>query len=86
MKGEAPDAAVLDGLEMEEFQQILSGEVLENRYSESFFVSADGIEIGFTYHYLSEDKNVISRGWITAPFSMDDVRKYKTESEFWELF
>lgn len=85
MVDEAPEADVLYGLKTEEFHRILEGEALENRYAENFFVSADGIEIGFTYHYLSKDQSVLQRGWVTAPFAMDEIKGYKTDSDFWNL-
>lgn len=86
MKGEAPKAAVLDGLQLNQFKKILGGEILENRYYDNFFVDADGIEIGLTYHYRSEENGgVIERGWITAPFTMEEIKPYRTNSSFWKL-
>ena len=83
MKGEAPNSAMLKNLRLSQFRQILGGEILENRYYDNFFVDADGIEIGMTYHYSSDE--AIERGWITAPFSMKDIEEYKNDSDFWKL-
>lgn len=86
MKKEAPDSVVLDALKMSQLYQILGGEILENRYYDNFFVDAEGVQIGMTYHYLSEDQSVNERGWITAPFDMDEIKEYKTDSDFWAQF
>ena len=85
MKKEAPGSAMLDALKTSQFYQILGGKILENRYYDNFFVDADGMEIGMTYHYVSEDSQVVERGWITAPFEMDEIMQYKTDSDFWNL-
>lgn len=86
MKGEAPGAQVLDGLKLSQFQKILGGEILENRYYDNFFVDADGLEIGMTYHYRSDESGgTIERGWITAPFTMEEIAPYKSSSGFWKL-
>lgn len=83
MKKEAPGAEVLERIEIEEFRSILKGEDPEGRYSDEFFVSADGIEIGLTYHY--SDGTYLSRGWITAPFTLDALKEYRSDSDFWNL-
>lgn len=85
MRKEAPKAAVLTGLKSSQFRKILNGEILENRYYDNFFVDAEGIQIGMTYHYTDEEKTVISRGWITAPFKMKEIMKYKKDNDFWNL-
>ena len=56
MKGEAPLAEVLSSVKLNDFRQILNGEILENRYFDAFFVDKDGIEIGITYHYPGDGK------------------------------
>ena len=85
MKEEAPNSIVVDALKTSQYRKILSGEILDNRYYDNFFVDADGMEIGMTYHYVSEDSQVVERGWITAPFEMDEIMQYKTDSDFWNL-
>ena len=85
MKEEAPGSAVLTGLKMSQFRKILGGEILENRYYDNFFVDAEGIEIGMTYHYQNAEEETVERGWITAPFDMDEILQYKTDSDFWNL-
>lgn len=86
MKAEGPNAAVLDGLQLNQFKKILGGEILDNRYYDNFFVDAEGIEIGMTYHYRGDENGgVIERGWITAPFTMEEIKSYRTDSSFWKL-
>lgn len=86
MKGEAPSAEVLSNVKLNDFRQILNGEILENRYFDAFFVDKDGIEIGITYHYPGDGKeSTAESGWITAPFNMKEIIEYKTDSEFWNL-
>lgn len=83
MQKEAPGAEVLERIDLEEFRSILKGEDPEGRYSDEFFVSADGIEIGLTYHYA--DGTYLARGWITAPFTLDALQEYRSDSDFWNL-
>ncbi len=85
MEEEAPGATILSALSDRQFRQILGGEILENRYYDNFFVDADGIQIGLTYHYNSQDdQGIIARGWITAPFERSELEPYQTDSSFWE--
>lgn len=83
MKKEAPGVSVLKELRTSEFYRILNGEILEGNYSDAFFVDAEGIQIGITYHHTNESTS--SNGWITAPFTLEEISVYKTESEFWTL-
>lgn len=86
MKEEAPGSEVLEALNMAQFRKILGGEVLDNRYYDNFFINADGIDIGMTYHYRSSDENtVIARGWITTNFDMEEIAPYRSNSDFWKL-
>lgn len=84
MNQEAPNAAALLGVTMEEFQKILEGTLVtanDTSYAPSFFVFDGGMEIGF--HYKAETGD---SGWITAPFTFEEARKFKTDSSFWTLF
>ena len=86
MRKEAPSAEVLNNVKLNDFRQILNGEILENRYFDAFFVDKDGIEIGITYHYPGDgEKQAAESGWITAPFTMKEIIEYKTDSDFWNL-
>ena len=85
MKEEAPNSIVVDALKTSQYRKILSGEILDNRYYDNFFVDKDGIEIGMTYHYRDDEQQKEERGWITAPFTMEEIKAYKTDSDFWNI-
>ena len=84
MKKEAPKAKVLEELYISDFRDILNGRMPQNRYYDNFFFDADGIEIGMTYHHKGESGQE-DKGWITAPFTLDEIMQYKTDSEVWKL-
>ena len=58
---------------------------LRRELYDNFFVDKDGIEIGMTYHYRDDEQQKEERGWITAPFTMEEIKAYKTDSDFWNL-
>ena len=84
MSKEAPDSMIMEKLYISDFRKILSGQILDNNYYDNLFFDADGLQIGLTFHYSDEAGN-ISRGWITAPFSMEEIMPYKLDSELWNL-
>ena len=65
--------------------RILSGEVLEGRYLGVFFLSANGVDAGITYHYRSTDSNIIERGYVTTLYSFDDIRVYAKTHSIWDV-
>lgn len=79
------DEEVIKGLTDETFQRTLSGEIVDNRYYSNFFLTTEGLEVGLTYHYQSEDGNVITRGWITAPYTRAEFAESKIDSSFWDV-
>lgn len=83
MKEEAPDADVLDLVELDDFQRVFEGENVDNRYGNAFFLKDGGLEIGLSYHY--GDEELIERGWMTAPFTWEDIATYKTDNEMWKI-
>lgn len=85
MKEEAPDSIVLDALKTSQYKKILGGEILDNRYYNNIFVDADGIQIGMTYHYTDYENQKSEKGWVTAPFTMEEIKTYKTDSDFWNI-
>lgn len=86
MLAEVPHSLVLNGLTQEQFRRMLDGEVVDGRYFVNYFLTADGFELGFTYHYNSgEEHTVIQRGWMSAPCLDIDMYGFSKESEFWEL-
>lgn len=85
MDGEAPNVNVLKDLRTSDFRKILNGEVLEGNYFQAFFLDKDGVEIGFTYHHTSG--NQAESGWITAPFTYEEIKELNPENTFWtEMF
>ena len=83
MKEEAPDIEVTDLLSLDTFKQVFEGEFVENRYSNAFFLKDGGLEIGLSYHH--GDDGQIARGWMTAPFTWDEIAPYKTDNGMWKI-
>lgn len=86
MKGEAPSAAFLDEVSLDDFYKVLKGDTFDGKYSNVFFVDDDGLEIGLSVmHQPEEQTEGAFYGWITAPFSFHEINTYKTDSAFWSL-
>ncbi|MEG0932392.1 MAG: GNAT family N-acetyltransferase [Lachnospiraceae bacterium] len=83
LKDEDPSSAFLEDMGREELQKILSGDKMDARYMDEFYVLDGKIEIGITYHHSGPSG--ITRGWITTPFALDEMEKYKTDSDFWNV-
>ena len=66
-------------------KEVLSGDDKDGVYHDNFFLDSEGIEIGLGFRYPADDKNDLGFGWVTAPFEMDDIREFKTDSDFWTL-
>ena len=77
MRQQAPQVSILQEISISEFRNILQGN--NSAFQESFMVTGRGIEIGFSY------KNESAIGWITAPFTMEEIMLYRTDSEFWDI-
>lgn len=84
MREEAEISEFLSELDQEQMKKALSGDDLEGVYFDCFFVHEDGIEIGFSFQYPSGDPNDLGYIWVTAPFSVEELKEYQTESEFWK--
>ena len=54
-------------------------------YTPNFFVDSQGVEIGFDLNYPEGDANDLGYIWVTAPYSFQEVQKFSTDSEFWDL-
>jgi len=83
MKEEAPDVDMTDLILLDDFKKIFEGEALEGRYYNAFFLCDGGLEIGLSYHYGDDDQ--ISRGWMTAPFTFNEIAPYKSGNNFWKI-
>lgn len=86
MKSESGSEDILSELNTKELTKALSGEDTKNGvYLPVFFADKDGLEIGFSFHYESEDESDLGYAWVTAPFDEDEIREYQTENPFWDL-
>ena len=87
MLQEVPRSRVLNGLTQEQFRGMLDGAVVDGRYYVNYFLTADGFELGFTYHYNSgeEGETVIQRGWMSAPCWDIEMYGFSNDSDFWDL-
>ncbi|MDY5987825.1 MAG: GNAT family N-acetyltransferase [Lachnoclostridium sp.] len=85
MRDEADSEKLLSELSEKEMKEVLSGDDKDGVYHDNFFLDSEGIEIGLGFRYPADDKNDLGFGWVTAPFEMDDIREFKTDSDFWTL-
>lgn len=83
MKKEAPEERVVDLISLEDYKKVFEGEHVDNRYYNAFFLKDGGLEIGLSFHY--GDGDLLSRGWMTAPFTNEEIAPYKTDSGLWKI-
>lgn len=81
MKAEAPDVALTDSLSLDEFKKVFEDKYEGEEYANAFFLKDGGLEIGLSYH----DEENGSVGWMTAPFTWDEIKTYKTDSSMWKI-
>ncbi|MEG0721538.1 MAG: GNAT family N-acetyltransferase [Lachnospiraceae bacterium] len=81
-KKEAPQVTIFDEMPPMEFKKILTGTFEKQNYSNAFFVDENGIQIGFSC--FGEEQNHFN-GWVTAPFTYQEIKKHQTNNEFWHL-
>ncbi len=86
MLEEDPDNYPAAELPDEVLQETLTGAIAENRYFSNLLLTKNGVEVGFTYAFSSEDGQRLSRGWVTAPFTSEEIAPYQTDSQMWNLF
>ncbi len=84
MRSEADSDAFLSELTDEQLLEALKGDSMDGVYEVTFFVDADGIEVGFSLRYPADDENDLGYGWVTAPFSFSELAPYETDSSFWQ--
>ncbi len=85
MRDEAENRAFLSELDKEEMKKTLAGDTMNGIYTANFFVSDDGIEIGYDLNYPKGDANDHGYIWVTAPFDFEEIRPYASASDFWSL-
>lgn len=64
----------------------MTGEIIDGRYFANLVLAGDGLRVGFTYAFRSEDDMRLSRGWVTAEFTEEELEPYRQDSRMWELF
>lgn len=84
MRSETGDDDFLSELDQAEMKKALEGDSREGVYVVNFFLDADGIEIGFDLNYEDGDPNDRGYVWVTAPFTLDEIREYASGSGFWK--
>ena len=84
MRNETGDDDFLSELDQTEMKKALEGDSREGVYVVNFFLDADGIEIGFDLNYEDGDPNDQGYVWVTAPFTLDEIREYASGSGFWK--
>lgn len=84
MKKADLNSRLMDEVKTSDLFQILNGKVVDGSYMNVWFVDGEGVQIGMTYHHKSG--NTESAGWLTVPFSVEEIQEFTNESEFWNLF
>lgn len=85
MRDEADEETLLSELTKDELKEVLEGDSKDGWYDDNFFVDAEGIEIGLSFHYPDSSETNTKFAWVTAPFDLDDLKPYETDSGFWKL-
>lgn len=85
MRDEADTDTLISELDSEEMKAVLSGDDMDGVYKDNFFLDKEGIEIGLSFGYSEDDENNSGYSWVTAPFDWDEIKEYKTDSDFWDL-
>lgn len=85
MRDEADNEEFLSELDQDAMKSMLEGNSEDGAYVPNFFVCADGIEIGFDLNYPEGDANDLGYIWVTAPFELEELEAYQTDSEFWSM-
>lgn len=83
MRDEAGEETLLAELTEEELKDVLEGDGKKGVYDDNFFVDADGIEIGLSFRYTETTEANTNFAWVTAPFTLEDLAPYQTDSGFW---
>ena len=88
MIAESPDSEVFRDKKVmsnDTIRRMLLGEIVDNRYYCSSFITEQGIEICATYHYRSSDDNIIARGWVTTHYNYNELLPYEKKHDLWEV-
>ena len=85
MLAQVPDSYPAKELSDAYFKRMMEGEIVDNRYLTNFLLEKDGLAIGFTFAFRSEDGDRLSRGWILSEYSGAEIRPYISGNELWNL-
>lgn len=72
---------VIYGIDTEEYESMLSGEKEQDDSFMGYYRTEDGIQMYVSFHYFTQESSLV--GWLTAPYSLEDLKPYQADSEFW---
>ena len=84
MRSETGDSEFLSELSEKEMMKALKGDSLDGEYVANFFVADGKIEIGFDLNYSDDSSANSQYAWVTAPFELNKIHKYASDSSFWD--
>ena len=84
MQKETGDSSFLTDLTTAEMKKALEGNDKTGAYVPNFFVSKDGIEIGFNMGSASSGKQSTKYAWVTAPYTFDEIKDSIVDQTFWK--
>jgi hypothetical protein len=84
MQKETGDSSFLTDLTTAEMKKALEGNDKTGAYVPNFFVSKDGIEIGFNMGSASSGKQNTKYAWVTAPYTFDEIKSSVADTAFWK--
>ena len=64
--------------------QTMDGEILDGRYYSNYVLCKNDIYVNLTYHYY--DEGLIMHGWLSTPWTMEELEPYRTDSDLWEKY
>lgn len=85
MRSEASDDELLSELDETQMKDTLSGKDIDGNYIVQFFVDKDGIEVGYDFNFDADSGQTGAYAWVTAPFSFEETKKYRSDSSMWEM-
>ena len=65
-------------------QQTLEGEIVDGRYFSNYVLCKNDIYVDLTYHYY--DEGLIMHGWVSTPWTLEELEAYRTDSDLWEKY
>lgn len=80
-----PDSYPGKELEDHVYERMLTGEIVDGRYFANLFLDKNGVWIGFTYAFQSDDGQRIERGWTTVPFAWKEFAPYESDHKMWDI-